>query len=243
MGEQLLFDSTTWIVWAAPFMGILAAGLSRRRDPSIRDGKVLRHDGPATSVLLVSGVMLGFLFVPRMVSGQAGAAVWFDVHFYAVAVFLFGTFYYAANTVLSGRLKEHLPHSIAGSLKDAVAHYKAVFTKSEFPGEGKYFASEHLTYPIAVVGSALMIVTGLFKVAAHAWDLSAGLMGVMTFTHDLTTVVMAVFFVAHVVMGAVVPWSWPVLRSMFTGYVTEEYVKSHHAGWYRELTGKAESTD
>jgi len=65
----------------------------------------------------------------------------------------------------------------------------------------------------------------------------------MTFTHDLTTLIMVAFFMVHVVMGAVVPWSWPLLRSMFTGYVTEEYVKSHHAGWYRELTDQAESDD
>jgi len=251
--DTLWFDTTTWLVWIMPFLGVLAAVASRRRNPFIENGRVLRHDGPAmlshwlhgvgTVILLVSGIALGLLFIPALVGAEEPTWRMMNAHYIGVLAFLFGTFYYGANTLLSGRLKEHLPHSLKGSLQDAVAHYRAVFTKSEFPGEGKYFASEHLSYPMAAIGSLLMVVTGLFKVAAHSVNLPEWLMGAMTVTHDVVTVVMALFLVAHVIMGALVPWSWPLLRSMFTGYVSEDYVKHHHAGWYRQLTAKKGEPD
>jgi len=251
--DILWFDTAGWLVWLMPFLGVLAAVASRRRDPFIEDGRVLRHDRPAmlshwthgvgTVVLLASGVALGFLFVPALVAGEEPTWHVMNVHFAGVLAFLFGTFYYGANTLLSGRLKEHLPHSLKGSLQDAVAHYRAVFTESEFPGEGKYFASEHLSYPMAAIGTLFMIVTGLFKVAAHSIDIPGSLMGVMTLTHDVVTIIMALFLLAHVIMGALVPWSWPLLRSMFTGFVSEDYVKHHHAGWYKQLTAKKSETD
>lgn len=107
MDQELLFDSSTWLVWLAPLVGILAAGLSRRRDPRVEGARVFRHDVPArithwahglgTAVLIVSGFLLGFLFMPSALG--SGQPVWtaMNVHFVAVIVFLFGTFYYGAN--------------------------------------------------------------------------------------------------------------------------------------------------
>ena len=119
MKQTLLFDTAGWLVWAAPFLGMFAAGLSRRRDPRIEGDRVLRHDpvaivehwthGLGTAVLLVSGIMLGFLFVPSLVGGGRPTWTVLNVHFVAVVIFLFGTFYYGANTLLATkRLKDSL---------------------------------------------------------------------------------------------------------------------------------------
>ncbi|MCE5202753.1 MAG: hypothetical protein LLG24_00810, partial [Actinomycetia bacterium] len=42
----------------------------------------------------------------------------------------------------------------------------------------------------------------------------------------------------HVIAGAILPMSWPVLRSMFTGWVSLEHVKDEHPGWLAELEGR-----
>ncbi len=46
---------------------------------------------------------------------------------------------------------------------------------------------------------------------------------------------MAALLLFHIVLAAVVPWAWPMLKSMITGYMRVELLKSHHKGWYEEL--------
>lgn len=249
-GTELFWDSAWWLVFAAPFAGILASGLTRRVDPHIDGDKVLRHDGAAilshwthgvgTAFLLISGIALGFLFIPRLIG--SGSATWFamNIHFVFVIMFLFGTFYYGANTFLARhRLKEHLPTKNA--VDYTVRHYGHLlgFKKYDMPPEDKYFESEKMAYILAVLATVTIIVTGLFKALAHVVDLPGGLMGAMTFLHDAATLLMLAFFVAHVFFAAIAPFAWPVLRSMFTGYVTVDQAKKEHAGWYARLTGES----
>ncbi|MDY0339659.1 MAG: cytochrome b/b6 domain-containing protein [Coriobacteriia bacterium] len=246
MQRELLFDSATWLVWLAPLLGVLAAGLTTRKDPVVKGDRVLRHDraaiiehwthGIGTTVLLVSGIALGVWFLPALVG--SGDPVWtmMDVHFGAVLVFLFGTFYYGTNTLLATkRFREHLP------TKDAVEytkrHYGLLlgFKKFTMPPERKYFESEKMAYILALASTVTIIITGLLKVAAHVMDIPAGVMAIVTPAHDVATVAMLAFFLAHVFFAAVLPMSWPVLRSMFTGYVDLEYAKHEHAGWLAQL--------
>ena len=247
MSSNLLFDSATWMVWLAPFLGVLAAGLTRRRDPVVEGDRVLRHDGAArlehwthgigTAVLLVSGIVLGIFTLPALVAG--GAPLWtaMNIHFVAVVAFLFGTFYYAANTFMAvNRFKEHLP------TKDAVEftkrHYGLLlgFKKFTMPPERKYFESEKMAFLLALASTVVIIATGLVKVLAHAIDLPPAVMAVATPVHDVATVAMLAFFLAHVFFAAILPSSWPMLRSMFTGYVTLEHAQAEHAGWFAEIT-------
>jgi formate dehydrogenase subunit gamma len=253
-GAELLFDSAWWLVLLAPFAGAFAAGLTKRRDPRVEGERVLRHDGPAmlehwthgigTAFLLGSGIALGFLFVPGLLG--SGRPVWtaMNIHFVAVVMFLFGTFYWAANALLSSRrFKEHLPTKNAWPFTKA--HYGRLlgFKGFEMPPEDKYFESEKMAFILALASTATIIVTGILKVLAHAMDLPAWLMGVVTPVHDVAMIAMLAFFLAHVFFGAVLPNSWPVLRSMFTGYISVEQAKKEHAGWYRRLTEKGGAPD
>ena len=244
-GTELLFDSGWWLVLLAPLAGILAAGLTRRTDPVIEGDRVLRHDGPAmlehwthgvgTLVLLVTGFALGAFFIPSLLTQrQVWAAM--NVHFVAVVVFLFGTFYYGANAFMSGeRFREHLPTKNA--FKFTVQHYGRLLgnKKYDMPPEEKYFESEKLAFLLALASTGLIIVTGLIKVAAHVFDVPVWVMFVVTPTHDVAMVAMAVFFVAHVLFAAILPMGWPMLRSMFTGYLPLDNAKTEHAGWVADL--------
>jgi formate dehydrogenase subunit gamma len=254
MAETLWFDSATWLVWVAPFAGVLAAGLSKRKDPVIEGERVLRHDGPArithwthgvgTAALLVSGIALGLFFTPALVGSGEPVWNWMNVHFVFVLIFLFGTFYYGANTLLAPhRFKEHLP------TKNAVdytkRHYGLLlgFKKFTFPPEAKYFESEKMAYILALASTVVIILTGFVKVAAHAVALPGWLLAVATPVHDIATVAMLAFFLAHVFFAAILPMSWPVLASMFTGYVSREHAEKEHAGWMAELEGRAPADD
>jgi formate dehydrogenase subunit gamma len=246
VSTNLLFDSATWVVWLAPFAGILAAGLTKRQDPRIEGDRVLRHDGAAiiehwthgiaTGVLLISGIVLGVLFIPALVGPGAPVFAAMNIHFVAASVFLFGTFYYGANTMLAlNRLKEHLPTSDA--VEYTKRHYGLLlgFKKFTMPPERKYFESEKMAYLLAAAATITIILTGFMKVLAHSLDLPAQMMSIVTPAHDVATVVMVAFFVPHIFFAAVLPSSWPILRSMFTGHVSLEYAKHEHAGWLAEI--------
>jgi len=233
-------------VWLAPFAGILAAGVTKRQDPRIEGERVLRHDtaaivehwahGISTAVLLASGIALGVLFVPALVGSGSPLGVAMNVHFAAVVVFLFGTFYYGANTMLAlKRLREHLPTRDAYDYTKR--HYGLLlgFKKFTMPPERKYFESEKMAYILAASTTIAIIVTGLVKVAAHSLNVPAGLMSIITPTHDVATAVMLAFLLPHIFFAAILPSSWPILRSMFTGYVSLDYAKHEHAGWIAEL--------
>lgn len=246
MGRELLFNSATWLVWLAPFLGVFAAGFTKRRDPVIEGDRVLRHDmaarvehwthGIGTAVLLISGIALGVSFVPALVASGEPVWVTMNIHFAAVVVFLFGTFYYGSNTILATkRFKEHLP------TKDAVEytkrHYGLLlgFKKFTMPPERKYFESEKMAYLLALAATGAIVITGLLKVAAHVINMPPVVMTVVTPAHDIATIAMLAFFVAHIFFAAVIPSSWPVLRSMFTGHVSLAHAKAEHAGWLAEL--------
>lgn len=251
MADKLLwFDSATWLIWLAPFLGVIAAGLSKRKRPYIEDGKVLRHDMPArithwthgigTMMLLISGVLMGLFFMPALVS--SGPRIWamMNIHFVFAAIFLFGTFYYGANTVLAThRLKEHLP--TRNAIDYTVRHYGKLLgvKKFTFPPEKKYFESEKMAYILAAVATITIIVTGFIKVAAHSFDIAPSVMGVVTPLHDIATVLMLAFFLAHVFFAAILPMSWPVFRSMLHGWISLEHVEKEHAGWLEEIEAAA----
>ena len=250
-GSQLFFNSGWMLVLLAPFAGILAAGVTKRHDPVIEGDRVLRHDdaailehwthGIGTAVLLVSGLALGALFIPSFLAKQQ---VWaaMNIHFVAVVLFLFGTFYYGANTLLSrNRFREHLP--TGNALKYTVQHYGRLLGNKKYamPPEDKYFESERMAYLLALAATVIIIVTGLLKAAAHMVSIPGAVMGPATLLHDIAALGMLVFFVAHVVV-VLLPMSWPMLRSMFTGYVSVEHAKAEHAGWVRRIeSGSKES--
>ncbi|MEI3230754.1 MAG: cytochrome b/b6 domain-containing protein [Gordonibacter pamelaeae] len=246
MGDTLLFDRFFWVVFMMPFVGLLAAGLSKRKDPTVRGRRILRHDGPAraahwshaigTVLLLVSGIVLGTRFTPSFTVGKDAVALWFNVHFLFVLLFLFGTFYWLGNTVVSRwRFREHLPtkHALSYTLN----HYGSLlgFKSCTYPKEAKYFESERMAFILALVATAAVLISGLLKVLAHVLSLPEGFLNVVTWTHDCSAALMLLFLAAHVFFGAVLPFSWPNLRSMFTGYVALEHAEREHPAWVESI--------
>jgi formate dehydrogenase subunit gamma len=234
------------LVILMPFLGLLVAGLSKRTDPVIRGDKVLRHDGPArlahwshaigTVLLLVSGIILGTRFSPSFVTTAEMSALWFNVHFVFALLFLFGTFYWLGNTLISRyRFREHLPHRHA--LSSILNHYGSLLRIKgcKMPEEEKYFESERVAFLMALAAAGLVGLSGLVKVAAHLIDLPEALMGITTWVHDLSAALMLLFLLAHVFFGAVLPMAWKAFPSMITGYIKLEDAKEEYSAWTKEL--------
>jgi len=249
---NLLFSSAWWMLPIAALLGIFLGAYKehRRPKPEIKDGKILRHDDVvflehwsvalSTALLAATGIVLGFFFIPRFVQDPETVGFVLNLHFVGVLVFTFGVCHYVTDIILVGGVKELLPR--ASDFKESVTQYTAKLGMAKPPRSGKYFPTQRITYPLWALSVLVISLTGLFKVAAHAWNLSSGLMGAMTWIHDLTALLMTLLLVFHVLAGAVVPWSWPLLRSMLTGYVSEDYARKNHPGWVEETAGDEAST-
>ena len=241
------FDQAPWLVALAPFLGLLLSAFTKRTDPFLSGDRVFRHDAPArishwahaagTTVCLVSGIILGLRFTPAFVDDGPAAIVWQNVHFVAAVVFLFGTFYYLGNTIVSQwRLRKHLPTKNVVSY--TVRHYSLLIGIKKFtmPPEDKYFESEKAAYVMAVVTAVLLVVSGLFKAAAHVFlALPDGLMDVMFWIHDIAAALMLVFLAAHVFFAVIAPFSWKTFPSMFTGWMPLSEAEKEHRGWLERL--------
>jgi cytochrome b subunit of formate dehydrogenase len=248
----LLFSSAWWMLPIAALLGMFLGAYRehRRPKPEIKDGKILRHDDViflehwsvalSTALLAATGFTLGFFFIPRFVQNPEAVGFLLNLHFVGVLVFTFGVCHYVTDVILVGGVKELLPK--ASDVKDSITQYTSKLGMAEAPRSGKYFPTQRITYPLWVLSVLVISLTGLFKVAAHAWNLPSGFMGAMTWIHDLTALLMTLLLVFHVVAGAVVPWSWPLLRSMLTGYVSEDYARKDHPGWVEETAGDEAST-
>lgn len=244
------FDTMPWTLFAAAALGVVLGARTRRSNPRIEGSRVLRHDGPAMLahwthgiscvVLLVTGLALGLFVAPRLFPDGVRTAFLFNAHFVAALFFLFGTFYWTANMIVSpGRFIEHLPTK--DSLRETLIHYGHMcgFTKKTVAAD-KYHGSERLAFLLTLLATTPIVVSGFFKVAARFAELPAPLMSLMTWVHDAFTLVMLLYLIPHVLLGALVPWSWPLLRSMFTGYVTQRYAKQSHANWIQQLETERE---
>ena len=246
MQEMLWFNSYWPILLAMPFLGVVIAGTSKRTDPVIRKNKVFRHDAPArvahwahalgTVFLLVTGIVLGTRYTPSFVTDAGNTAHWLNVHFVFAALFLFGTFYWLGNTIISRyRFKEHLPHKNA--ISSTLNHYGSLLKikGTKMPKEEKYFESERIAFLAALGAAGVMVLTGIIKALAHLIDMPGAFMNVITWAHDIGAALMILFFLAHIFFGVLLPSSWRSVPSIITGYMPLEVAEHEHPLWVETI--------
>ncbi len=249
MKEQMLFNQFAWLLFIMPFIGLLASGLVKRQNPKIIGNKILRHDAPArfshwshalgTVVCLISGIIIGTRFTPAFMEGGTPSLTMYNTHFIFAVFFLFGTFFWLGNTIVSPyRLREHLPKK--GFIKSILNHYgSALHIKGcVYPHEEKYFESERTAFIMAVGVSMLVVVTGIIKALAHICDLPAELMGPVSWIHDIGAALMLLFLLAHVFFGVLIPIAWKAAPSMIHGYIDLEDARHEYPAWVEDLEKK-----
>lgn len=107
---------------------------------------------------------------------------------------------------------------------------------SEVLQPGKYLPTEKALsfFPWAVL-MALVVLSGMVKLAKYAFAVPSDLLRWSTLVHDAIVPLLIAAVVVHVLALILVPANFALLRSMFTGKVPGHYVKKHHPVWYAEL--------
>lgn len=243
--ESLLFDADAalWVIAGSAVLGFLlgAARAKLKGRAEIVDGIVMRHGGGSffkhwgtaigIFVLITSGILLGFLFIPAQVDTTEAALFPLNLHFIGVVITLFGGFFFAADFLVSRNYSVLIPN-----FQDIIGgFFGKYFLRRKYLKEGKYLASQKAAFlGMATIGSVVLI-TGAIKVAGHFWEIKASVLGTATFVHDIAALLFILMLITHLVFVFALPAHWPTIKSWFTGKVTEEYVKEEHPVWYEEL--------
>lgn len=241
---DLLFTSAAWAIPAAAAVGVVVGAI---RAPSVAPvvvgARIRRHDAGtffdhwsvtlSSLLLIVTGILLGNPFNRRVFEGVEPVGLSMNLHFFGALLFVFVAFQHPTYYLVRAARRDILP--APADIPKAVAHYAAKLARRSAPREGKYMASAKLAYLAWGVVIAGLTITGTVKVAAHVWkDIAPSVMQAMTWLHDVFGLLAVALLVVHLAV-VFLPSSWPLLRSMFTGFVPAEYVREHHADWHDEL--------
>lgn len=249
-GELSLFPLTFFFVRVVPFIvcvgvviGFILSRVAGRKREVIEGGWVKRH-GVETPILhwmnaigfilcIVSGLLI-LGWIPNSMSEP----LLYKVHYIGAGLILFA---------LSAHLSEHLllgskrllyrKGDLGEAFQEGLGYMGKRKSSPREPG-GKFLATERgMSFPGWAVIVTVTLVTGFVKVSAHLTDFPEGLLVWFTEAHDWFTVLAILMLIGHAGAVIAIRQNWPLLKSMFTAEVPEEYVKQHHPGWYEELRG------
>lgn len=116
-----------------------------------------------------------------------------------------------------------------GWLKAAPKHY--FVGGDSMPPQPKYNTGQKMYYLFAVIFGFLLAVSG-FSLWFDWFTGTAGV--VMLLIHDISAVVIALFFAVHVYLTVMHPHERTSFNAMVTGYMDSEYAEHHHEIWYTE---------
>ncbi|HPP06278.1 MAG TPA: cytochrome b/b6 domain-containing protein [Syntrophorhabdaceae bacterium] len=110
------------------------------------------------------------------------------------------------------------------------------------PPSDKYLPEQRLAY-VGIGGIIIILtITGILKVLKNLeWIvLSPNWEATNTIAHTLSGFLFMIAFIIHVAVVICFKSNWPLLKSMFTGWIDEEYVKHRHSIWYKKIKNEIE---
>ncbi|MDI1472312.1 MAG: cytochrome b/b6 domain-containing protein [Thermodesulfovibrio sp.] len=156
------------------------------------------------------------------------------VHYIASVVFVAGVIFHI---FYHGLRKDFGLLPKKGDLSKSIKVIAAMIGIGKEPPSDKYLPEQRIAY----VGIGLIIliltVTGIIKILKNLqWIvLSPTMESINTLIHTLTGFLFMFAFIVHVGTVLLFKSNWPLLKSMFTGWIDEEYVKRRHSIWYEKI--------
>jgi formate dehydrogenase gamma subunit len=156
------------------------------------------------------------------------------VHYIASVVFVAGVIFHI---FYHGLRKDFGLLPKKGDLSKSIKVIASMIGIGKEPPSDKYLPEQRIAY----VGIGLIIliltVTGIIKILKNLqWIvLSPTMESINTLIHTLTGFLFMFAFIVHVGTVLLFKSNWPLLKSMFTGWIDEEYVKHRHSIWYEKI--------
>ncbi|MCX7988483.1 MAG: cytochrome b/b6 domain-containing protein [Thermodesulfovibrio sp.] len=124
-----------------------------------------------------------------------------------------------------------------GDISKSIKVIGAMIGLGKEPPSEKYLPEQRIAYVGIGFIIILLTVTGIIKVLKNLeWIVLSPLAeSINTLIHTLSGFIFIFAFIIHVGTVLLFRSNWPLLKSMLTGYIDEEYVKHRHSLWYEEI--------
>lgn len=159
------------------------------------------------------------------------------IHYIASIVFLSAVVFHIVYHGLRGDFSL-LPKK--GDISKSIKVLAAMIGLGKEPPSEKYLPEQRIAY--LGIGFVIMLITltGVIKVLKNLeWIvLSPVAESINTIVHTLTGFLFILALIVHVGTVVLFKSNWPLLKSMFTGYVDEDYAKHRHSLWYEKIKRK-----
>ncbi len=156
------------------------------------------------------------------------------VHYIASIVFLSAVIFHIVYHGLKGDFSL-LPKK--GDISKSIKVLAAMIGLGKEPPSEKYLPEQRIAYVGIGFVIILLTVTGVIKVLKNLeWIvLSPSFESINTLIHTLSSFIFMLAVIVHVGTVVLFKSNWPLLKSMFTGYVDEDYVKHRHSLWHEKI--------
>lgn len=242
--DYLLLSKFPWLLAVSAITGIILGILSVRFKSKtvIENGGISRH-GTGSFIehwltalgiflLIISGFIMGFLFFPPITDTFKGVLFPLNMHFIGLNITLLGGFYFLTDHILSGKLSALIPN-VKDIFQGTIGKY---LLRKKWTAEGKYLSSQKSAFLAYAVLGGGQIVTGSIKVMGHFLNIPSATLAITTSIHDIFSLLFIIMLVTHIIFVILSVEHRTLLKSWFTGRVSESYAKEKHEAWYDEIT-------
>lgn len=156
-----------------------------------------------------------------------------DIHYYAAAVLIFISFFYAAYLLFSKKW-DILPRQ--GDFRESLQIFAAMLGLAKEPDSDKYLAEQRLAFTVTAVSVLALIISGIIKVYKNLPEtyVSVEVVFWTAQVHNLFTVILLLSIVVHLA-AFLLKANRPLVPSIFTGMISADYIRSRHSKWWARL--------
>lgn len=220
-------------------------------------GKIKRHDLIVRLehwIVALSGIMLIFtglgclpLFKRYYITEIPGLQWTADFYLLTKLHYIFAIFF--TFTVLFHIFYHSLRRDFGliprrGDFVASIKMILASFGLMKEPPSDKWLPEQRYAYLGWAFAISAVLITGILKVLKNLeWVIfPPETEALLNLLHTIFGGFFILVFFVHIFFAVAIKANWPLLKSLITGYVDEEYVKHRHGIWYEKLMSKKRKT-
>jgi cytochrome b subunit of formate dehydrogenase len=171
----------------------------------------------------------------------------YRLHYVAASLIVFAAALFVTHHLLTGdrrllpqrgqwiRSFRGVAHELPRPLGRGLAAILGLDMRREPPAVGQFtYYEKAVSFPIWTALLALILITGFLKAMKYVLPIPGEVLWWASALHVAAMVMLAAKLLDHL-RYVFAPSRWPLLRSMFTTWVSERHVQLRHPEWYRAI--------
>lgn len=166
-------------------------------------------------------------------SWSSNFAITLNLHYFAAILLIFISIYYLTYLLMTKRY-DVIPRK--GDFKESLQIFASMVGLAEEPENEKYLAEQRLAFAVTAFSILVLIITGILKVYKNLpmAEFSPDTIFWLAQIHNLFTIILLFSVIVHL-LAFLIKDNRPLVASMFTGKIDQDYVRHRHSKWWEKL--------